>query len=265
MWSVTPVASRSVEDGQNDAMTSASTTPRLRVDIWSDIACPWCYVGKRRFEQALAQFPQRDVVDVVWHSFELDPSIPANTSQGMSDILAKKYGRSEAHVQQMLDGMTQTAAAEGLEYHFGRVQIANTFLAHQLLHVAAEHGLQDAMKERLMRAHFTEGQHVGDLETLLRLAAEVGLDSALARRALEQQTYAGAVRQDEAQAQRHGIRGVPFFVLDATFGVSGAQSPETLLGALRQVWEERQPLQLLGEQADAETCDDGSCAVTTPR
>ncbi|GGR01679.1 DsbA family oxidoreductase [Deinococcus ruber] len=248
-------------------MTTAPS-PRLQVDIWSDIACPWCYVGKRRFEEALAKFPQRDAVDVVWHSFELDPTTQSDASVNMRDILAKKYGQSAAQAQQMLDSMTQTAAAEGLTYHFERLQVANTFLAHQLLHLAAEHGVQAALKERLLHAHFSEGLNVDDPETLIRLAAEVGLNDTLTRRALEQQTYAGAVRQDEAQAQRYGIQGVPFFVLDGTYGVSGAQSPETLLGALQQTWSERHPLQLIGVgtgATDAGFCDDGSCAVPTPQ
>ncbi|ULH14580.1 DsbA family oxidoreductase [Deinococcus sp. KNUC1210] len=248
-------------------MTTAPSA-RLQVDIWSDIACPWCYVGKRRFEQALAKFPQRGEVDVVWHSFELDPAAQSHASLNMRDILAKKYGRSQEQAQQMLDSMTQTADAEGLTYHFDRLQVANTFQAHQLLHLAAEHGRQAALKERLLHAHFSEGLNVDDPETLITLAAEVGLDSALIRRALEQQTYAEAVRQDEAQAQRYGIQGVPFFVLDGTYGVSGAQSPETLLNALQQTWSERHPLQLIGVGSDSSAaglCDDGSCTVPAPR
>ena len=166
----------------------------------------------------------------------------------------------------MLDGMTQTAAEEGLEYHFEQAQPANTFQAHQLIHLAAEDGLQDAMKERLLHAYFSEGAHVGDVETLVRLAAEVGVDAAQARAALEGQTYAAAVRQDEAQARAYGISGVPFFVLGNKYGVNGAQPPEALLGALQQLWSEQQPLQLLGQSRpdlgnDAEGCEDGSCAV----
>ena len=243
-------------------MTS-STSPRLQVDIWSDIACPWCYIGKRRFEQALAQFPNSAAGDIVWHSFELDPSAPAHSPLGMRDILAQKYGRSAQEAQAMLDGMTQTAAAEGLDYHFEQAQPANTFQAHQLIHLAAEHGLQDAMKERLLHAYFSEGAHVGDRETLVRLATEVGLDAQDTRAALEAQTYAAAVRQDEAQARAYGISGVPFFVLGGKYGVSGAQAPEALLGALQQVWSEQQPLHLLGVEAQGDTCEDGSCAVPT--
>ncbi|GAA4022239.1 protein disulfide isomerase FrnE [Deinococcus rubellus] len=236
---------------------------RLQVDIWSDIACPWCYIGKRRFEQALGQFEGKDKVEIVWHSFELDPSAPQSKPIGinaMRDGLAAKYGRSTAEAQGMLDGMTQTAAEVGLDYHFDQVQPANTFLSHQLIHLAAEHGLQDAMKERLLHAYFSEGQHLGQVDTLVKLGAEVGLNAEEVRTALEAQTYAEAVRQDEAQAQAHGISGVPFFVLGNKYGVSGAQAPETILSALKQVWSEQAPLTLLGA-ADAEGCEDGSCAV----
>ncbi|MFC4453032.1 DsbA family oxidoreductase [Deinococcus sonorensis] len=239
------------------------TAPRLQVDIWSDIACPWCYIGKRRFEAALQQFPYLDQVEVVWHSFELDPQAPLQPAGSMRDLLAGKYGRSPEQAQQMLNQMTETAAADGLTYHFDRLQPTNTFQAHQLVHLAAQHGLQDAMKERLFRAYLTEGAHLGELDTLVRLAAEVGLDAAEARTALEQQTHAAAVRQDEAQAQAYGIQGVPFFVLGGKYGVSGAQPPEVLAGALQQLWQEQlassTPIQLLAP--DAASCQDGACDV----
>ena len=249
------------------ATPSSPFTPsvpgRLRVDIWSDIACPWCYVGKRRFEAALKTFPQRDQVEVVWHSFELDPGAPTSSSKSMRDILAGKYGRSPAQAQEMLDSMTRTAAGEGLDYHFERSQPTNTFLAHQLLHLAAERGRQDAMKERLLRAYMSDGQNVGDLETLVTLAQDVGLDAAEVRAVLESGQYAQDVRQDEAQAQALGISGVPFFVLGGKYGVSGAQGPEVLRGALEQVWAEAHPapLTLLGTANEAEGCEDGQCAV----
>ncbi len=241
-------------------LLSPPTTPRLQVDIWSDIACPWCYIGKRRFEQALAEFSQRHQVDVVWHSFELDPSAPQRVEEPMRERLAAKYGRSLSEAQGMMDHMTQAAAAAGLEYHFEKAQSSNTFQAHQLLHLAAERGVQGELKERLLRAYLSEGQHLGTTETLVALAAEVGLDPLEARAALEQQTYAQAVRQDEAQAQAYGIQGVPFFVLGGKYGVSGAQAPETLLSALKQVWSEQAPLQIIGADA-AEGCEDGQCAV----
>lgn len=240
-----------------------SSPDKLRVDIWSDIACPWCYVGKRRFEAALSDFPYRNRVEVVWHSFELDPSVPAQPGQSMQEILARKYGRSETQAQEMLDSMTRTAAGEGLEYHFERLQPTNTFQAHQVIHLAAEKGLGDAMKERLLQAFFVEGEFLGDREALVRLGTEVGLKAEEVRAALESGQYAQAVRQDEAQAHALGINGVPFFVLGGKYGVSGAQSPEVLRGALEQVWAETHPapLTLLAADTPAEACEDGQCAV----
>ena len=242
---------------------SPSSPERLRVDIWSDIACPWCYIGKRRFEAALATFPHADAVDVVWHSFELDPSAPALSPVGMAEMLARKYGRSPAEAQGMMDNVTGVAAAEGLDYRFDTLRPANTFLAHQLIHFAAEHGRQGEMKERLLRAYFSEGAVMSDVDTLVRLAAEVGLDGAAARAALEAGTHAGAVRADEAQARQLGISGVPFFVLGGKYGVSGAQSPEVLGSALGQLWAETHPapLTMMGTGAPAEGCEDGACAV----
>ena len=161
----------------------------------------------------------------------------------------------------MQDVMTNTAADEGLEFHFDTLKLTNTFQAHQLVHLAAEHGLQDAMKERLFKAYLSEGELLGDVDTLVRLAEEVGLVGAEARAALAGQTYAQAVRSDEAQAQAYGISGVPFFVLNDTYGVSGAQPPEALLNVLEQVWQEQKPLQLIGASDETEGCEDGSCAV----
>jgi len=251
------------------AAPANAALPRVTVDIWSDIACPWCFIGKRRFEAALEQFPQAGQVDVVWHSFELDPGAPASNPVSMRDGLALKYGTDTAKAQGMLDAMTQTAAEEGLEYHFDQTRLTNTFQAHQVIHLAAEHGLQGEMKERLLRAYMSEGADLGDPEVLASLAAEVGLEAGEVKLALKEQTYAAAVRQDEAQARAYGIQGVPFFVLGGKYGVSGAQAPETLLGALNQVWSELAPapapLQLLGAEASADGCEDGSCAVPGAR
>lgn len=245
------------------SLFSPTVPGKLRVDIWSDLACPWCYVGKRRFEQALANFHQRGQLEVVWRSFELDPQAPAHSPLSMRDALASKYGRTPEQAQEMLDSMTRTAAAEGLDYHFERMRPANTFLAHQLIHFAAAQGLQDQMKERLFRASFTEGALLSDLETLLGLAREVGLDAAQARAALQSGQFAQAVRQDEALARELGLSGVPFFVLGGKYGVSGAQSAEVLRAALEQAWQETHPAPLtrLGPDTPAEACQDGQCAL----
>jgi predicted DsbA family dithiol-disulfide isomerase len=211
----------------------------LPVDIWSDVACPWCYLGKRRFEAALARFEHRDDVAVTWHSFELDPDAPRVSEQPAAEVLARKYGTELGQAEAMHAEMTERGAAEGLEYRFDRVRGGNTFDAHRLIHHAAAHGRQDAMMERLMRAYFTEGAALGDRDTLARLAADVGLNEHEARAVLAGGRYGGAVREDERVAMRIGIRGVPYFVLGRRFGVSGAQPADALLEALEHAWAQR--------------------------
>lgn len=211
----------------------------LEIEIWSDVVCPWCYVGKRRFEAALARFAQRDEVTVVWRSFELDPSAPPAAEGTSAERLAAKYGMSVEQAQASQAQLTALAAEDGLELRLDRTPHANTFDAHRLIHLAASAGLQDAMKERLMRAHFTESAAVGDVETLVRLAGEVGVDVEQARAVLGSDAYADAVRADEELARSFGINGVPFFVLGRRYGVSGAQPVEALLQALGQAWDER--------------------------
>jgi predicted DsbA family dithiol-disulfide isomerase len=210
----------------------------MKVEIWSDIACPWCYIGKRRFEQALDRFEHRDDVDVVWRSFELDPSAPRNAGMPQEELLAKKYGMPIERARAMNARMTAEASKEGLEFHVDRVQVGNTFDAHRLVHLAAESGQAGAMKERLMRAYFTEGEAVGDPATLQRLAAEVGLDDASVRDVLGGDRLAADVRADESRAHAFGVSGVPFFAIDERYGVSGAQTPDVLLEALRQAHTE---------------------------
>ena len=202
----------------------------LTVEIWSDVLCPWCYVGKRRLESALAQYDQP--VEVVWRSFELDPSAPRERELPAAEHLAAKYGMSVEQAQASQAQLTEVAAAEGLEYHLDRTRGGNSFDAHRMIHLAAAHGLQDAAKERLMRAYFTEAEPIGDPATLVRLMAEIGIDEDEARAVLEGDAYADAVRQDEHVAYRIGIQGVPFFVLNRRYGVSGAQPADVLLEAL---------------------------------
>jgi predicted DsbA family dithiol-disulfide isomerase len=233
----------------------------MKVEIWSDVVCPWCYIGKRRFEQALAGFPHRDEVEVVWRAFELDPSAPAERTGGYAEHLAGKYGVPLAQAQSMIDTMTATAAQDGLEFSFGTARPGSTFDAHRLLHLAAERGVQDAVKERLLRATFTEGEPIGDHDTLVRLVAEAGLDADEARAVLASDRYADAVRGDQRQARAYGITGVPFFVVDGRYGVSGAQPAEALGQVLAQAWAERSPLTMVAAGAAAPGCDGDTCAV----
>jgi predicted DsbA family dithiol-disulfide isomerase len=209
----------------------------MEVEIWSDINCPWCYIGKRRIEAAVANFAHRDAVDIVWRSFELDPEAPAETPGNGAVMLAEKYGMPLEQAQAMEQNVTEIAAADGLDYDLEHARIGSSFDAHRLLHLAARHGLQDAMKERLFRARFTEGRLVSDLETLVQLAGEVGLDGAEARAMLAGDEFADAVRDDELTARQLGITGVPMFVVDRAFGMSGAQPAEQLLALLEHAWE----------------------------
>jgi predicted DsbA family dithiol-disulfide isomerase len=235
----------------------------MKVEIWSDVVCPWCAIGKRRFEKALAQFAHRDEVEVSWHSFELDASAPREREGDLAEHLASKYGVSREQADGMHRQMTETAAADGWEFQFERARGGNTFDAHRLLHLAAERGVQGAVKERLFRGYLEEGERIGDPETLVRLGAEAGLDAGEARAVLASGRYADEVRADERQAQAYGITGVPFFVVDRKYGVAGAQPPEALRQVLDTAWAEAHPLQVLtpaGGDPDA-TCADGSCSI----
>jgi predicted DsbA family dithiol-disulfide isomerase len=211
----------------------------VNVEIWSDVACPWCFVGKRRFEAALAAFEPREEVNVTWRSFELDPDAPPEREVDSTTHLARKYGRSQDEAQEMQRHMDGVAAGEGIEMRSDLTRGGNTFDAHRLLHLAACHGLQDAMKERLLRAYHSEGEPVGSPESLVALALEVGLDAAEVRELLAGDRFAAEVREDERTATTLGISAVPFFVIDRAFGAAGAQSPEILGGLLQRAWDAR--------------------------
>jgi predicted DsbA family dithiol-disulfide isomerase len=232
----------------------------MKVEIWSDVVCPWCAVGRARFTKALAAFPHRDEVEVRWRSFELDPTSPHEAHGDLADHLSSKYGMSRADAEAKNQQLTELAAVDGLDFHFERARLGNTFDAHRVLHLAADRSVQDATKDRLFRAYFTEGEHIADHETLVRLGVEAGLDADEVRSVLASDRYADAVRADEAQARAYGINGVPFFVIDEKYGLSGAQPVDLLQSALAQAWTESRP-QLLQTTPAADGCDDGSCAV----
>ena len=234
---------------------------KLGVEVWSDIACPWCYVGKRRLEAALSRFPHaRDVV-TTWHAFELDPSAPAirDAQPGYAARLAKKYGTGVAQAQGMIDRMVRIAAAEGLPFDFERIRPGNTFKAHRLLHLAKLRGLQGPLKERLLRGYLSEGEPIGDDGALLRLAAEVGLDADEVQSVLSSDLYTDQVRADEREAHALGVDGVPFFVIGDRYAVAGAQPAELLLQALTRAWDElpEAPERLEGDGA---VCGPDGCA-----
>jgi predicted DsbA family dithiol-disulfide isomerase len=230
----------------------------MQVEVWSDVVCPWCYIGKRKLETALSRFPHADQVEVVWRSFQLDPSIPEGRTEATLPALAAKYGRSVEEMTQMQQRVEEVAAGEGLEYHLAEGISGNTLLAHQLLHLAAERGLGGAMKERLLHAHFTEQRSVFDVDSLVALAVDVGLDADEARAALTDRRYLAAVREDIDTARALGATGVPFFVVDRTYGAAGAQPAEVLLQLLERAWADTHPLVTVPA---ADGCDDGTCAV----
>lgn len=211
----------------------------LKVQIWSDVVCPWCAVGKARFEQALDRFDHASQVQVTWRSFELDPNAPASRDDDYVSMLAHKYGTSVDQAQQMIQRMTDNGAAEGLDFRFDIAQPGNTFDAHRLIHLGAERGRQHQVKARFLDAYHSEGRAIAEHDTLQELAVEAGLDPVQVKEVLATDAYADAVRADEEQAREYGISGVPFFVIDGRFGINGAQPPEVLLQALKQAWETR--------------------------
>jgi predicted DsbA family dithiol-disulfide isomerase len=234
----------------------------MKVEIWSDVVCPWCYVGKRRFETALASFEHRADVEVHWRSFELDPSAPAVREGDPVQRLADKYGMSRAQALATDARLTDLAAVEGLDFHLETARSGNTFDAHRLLHLAADKGVQDAVKERFMRAYFTESEAVGEHATLVRLAVDAGLDETDVNAVLSSDRYASDVRADEQQAAAYGISGVPFFVVDARYGISGAQSGEVILATLRTAYAEANPLMMVTADVTVDdSCEGDSCAV----
>ncbi|MDG4787534.1 DsbA family oxidoreductase [Micromonospora sp. WMMD1102] len=213
----------------------------MQLEVWSDIVCPWCYLGKRRLERALGQFAHADEVEVVWRSFQLDPSYPKGEPRPVPEALREKLGASSAQVTAMQGHVTALAAEEGLDYRLDKSIMANSVDGHRLTHLAREYGLGAELHERLMRANLVEAENVDDAGTLVRLATEVGVPADAARRVLSGDEYAAAVEADIAQARAFGASGVPFFVLDRRYGISGAQPVEAFLRALETAYRDSAP------------------------
>ena len=209
----------------------------IKVDIWSDVQCPWCYIGKRKFEAGAALFDGE--VEVEYHSFELAPDTPVDFDGSPVDYLSQRKGLPVNQVEEMLERVTGIAESVGLHYDYGSVHQTNTVISHELLHYAKAHGRQLDMKERLLKAYFVDGLHVGRIDDLADLAAEIGLDRADVVRSLTAHEFLADVKADVAQANEYGIQGVPFFVIDGKYGISGAQDPDTFAQALRQAATEK--------------------------
>ncbi|MFC4100651.1 DsbA family oxidoreductase [Paenibacillus xanthanilyticus] len=237
----------------------------MRVEVWSDYMCPFCYIGKRRFEKGLADFAHREEVEVVYRSFELDPNSPKSVDHDVHQMLALKYGMSREQAIANNKNVGQQAAAEGLAFNFDDMVLTNTFDAHRLSHFAAAHGKRTEVSELLFKAYFTDSRHLGEHEVLADIAAEAGLNREAALAVLAGSQYAQEVRAEEEEGARLGIRGVPFYVIDRKFGVSGAQPAHVFLGALQQAWDEGQSAgnetHASGDAGGGDACDDGSCAV----
>lgn len=212
----------------------------MKVEIWSDVMCPFCYIGKRRFEHALERFSRKDDVEVEWKSFQLNPDMETDPSKNINEYLAEHKGISVQQAQQMHERVTAMAKEVGLQYDFDKAIVANSFDAHRLSHFAKKYGKQDAMEERLFKAYFTEGKNTADHETLIRLAIEIGLDSDKVRAMLAGKEFSDAVNNDIYEAHQVGARGVPFFVFNNRYAVSGAQPSDVFFGALTKSYEEWQ-------------------------
>jgi len=211
---------------------------KLKIQIWSDIMCPYCYIGKRRIEGALAQFKHKDDVEIEWKSFQLDSSFVASENDDMAEHLAEKYRKDVSWAKEMMDSMTQNAKSAGLDFRFDKAIMANSFNAHRLLHLAKKNNLSDAMEETLFKAYLTDGENVNDSETLKRLGLQVGLKADELEALLSSDQFANEVTADITMAQNIGVQGVPFFVFDNKYAVSGAQHVETFVQTLDKVWEE---------------------------
>lgn len=240
----------------------------MQVEVFSDVVCPWCYIGKRHMEQALERFPHADQVSVTYRSYQLSPDTPKDADGTLTEMLSEKYRVTLEQAQAMNDRVSGVAAEAGLDYHLDQAHPANTFDAHRLLHFAAAHGKQAEMKERLLASYFTEGKRIGDTDVLVGEAEAVGLDGTAARAVLDGTDYTDDVNADLSLAQAFGVTGVPFFVIDRKYGLSGAQPAEVIRQALENAWMESHPLTMVGAtpaaaaaSGDGDSCADGVCQV----
>jgi predicted DsbA family dithiol-disulfide isomerase len=236
----------------------------MKIEVWSDYVCPFCYIGKRRLEEALEQFPHKDQVEVEFKSFELDPNSPKNIDQSIHEVLAKKYGMSLEQAKQANQGVGQQAETVGLTFNFDEMKPTNTFDAHRLAKFAKTQGKEASVSEKLLQAYFTDSKHIGNIETLADIAEASGLNRQEAVDVLrDTNAYANDVRKDESLAQQYGVRGVPYFVINQKYAISGAQPAQTFIGALQKVWEEESPTPVLQDLSTEEdvSCADGNCAI----
>ncbi|MFS3914147.1 DsbA family oxidoreductase [Bacillus australimaris] len=238
----------------------------MKVQIWSDIACPFCYIGKKQLETALGQFPEKEQVEIEFKSFELDPHAPLDVDHDVHDMLVKKYGMSRSRAMAMNEQVKQAGKEKGIDFQFDPLVLTNTFDAHRLAQYAGQKGKGDFVMEELFQAYFTDGKHVGDRQILLEIAEKAGLDLKEVQQVLSGEEFSDHVREDEKEARQLGIQAVPFFLINNKYSVAGAQPAETFLRALETAWTEE------ADQAEKEAansfeaaCADGVCAVPNPK
>lgn len=239
-----------------------NTENKMKIEIWSDVMCPFCYIGKRNFETALEQFADKDNIEVIWKSYQLDPSIPDVANETYEDYLVKRKGMSRDQVKAMLQNVTNAAKQAGLDYHFDKSQMVNSHKAHQLIQFAKTKNLGNEAEERLFQAFFTEGKSVADIETLTQLGKEIGLDEAELQTAFTDEKYARLVQDDIREAREIGVSGVPFFVIDRKYAVSGAQPPQAFSETLEKAFTEWRKLNPKSqfEVIEGQSCTtDGKC------
>ena len=234
----------------------------MKIEIWSDVMCPFCYIGKRNFEKALTQFAEKEKIEIVWKSFQLDASVPDIATESYEEYLVKRKGLSAEQVKGMLQNVTQMAREAGLDYHFDRSVIVNSLKAHRLIQFAKTRNLGDEAEERLFHAFFTEGKSIADIDTLTQLGVEIGLDATELQVAFTDELYAYQVNQDIQEARQIGVNGVPFFVFNRKYAISGAQPPQAFLETLRKSfdeWQKLNPQPMLNIQQGNSCSIDGVC------
>jgi predicted DsbA family dithiol-disulfide isomerase len=233
----------------------------MKVEIWSDVMCPFCYIGKRRFERALAQFPQAEKVQIEWKSFQLDPESATDTSKNYAQVLAEKKNMPLPQVREMFANVAEMGRNEGLRLDFDKAVVANSLQAHRFTHLAKAHSKQNEAEELLFKAHFTDGKNIDDAEVLAQLGEEIGIGATAVRKMLASEAYISDVQRDQYEAYQIGVRGVPFFVFNDKYAISGAQESRVFLSALQQSFREWQQtnsaIETLAEGASCST--DGTC------
>ncbi len=231
----------------------------MKIEIWSDFACPFCYIGKTRFEQALASFKHRNKVDIVYKAYQLNPDAPKIMMGSALDAFAKSHHMTKEQTKERFKMFTQNAKTVGLEYNYDIIQMTNTFDAHRLAKWANTFGKEETITSRLMKAYFTEGQNIADIQTLVNLSKEVGLDAKEAEKVLRNNEYSDLVKDQQQEARQLGVQGVPFFVINRKYGISGAQQTDYFVRALEQIWAEENPLKTLENQDEHAACDHDEC------